>query len=90
MDNIDITDPAFSLVSNIEVGGLNFPETSLLPDFSPEKYNSTTLIYIGIAVILFLIGLFSFNYYQNRRKNSVNENIIDCGGGFCTMNQSQI
>lgn len=85
MDSIDIIDPAFSLDSNDIIGE---SKTSLIPDFGIEKYNYN-LIYIGIAAILFLVGLFVFKYYQNRKNNNINKNNLDCEGGFCTINQSQ-
>jgi hypothetical protein len=73
MDGIDITDSAFSLdVPNIDnivaTGGSN-----------STYYN--IFIYIGIAILAAMIGMFVYKYYQN--KNSKQDE--DCPGGFCNM-----
>jgi hypothetical protein len=88
MDSIDITDSAFSLDipdtnsiiqlnsdSNI-VGGTGFSW-----EFINQPY-----FYIGVVVVIALIGMFAYKYYQNRKhKQSVT--FEDCPGGFCTMDQ---
>ena len=73
MDGIDITDSAFSLdvpgvSSTVTTGGSN-----------STYYN--IFLYIGIAILAAIIGMFIYKYYQN--KNSKKEE--DCSGGFCTM-----
>jgi hypothetical protein len=73
MDNIDITDSAFSLevpdLNNIISSG-----ESIITDY-------TMFIYIGAAILLAIICIFIYNFYQNKRNNQ-DEN---CSGGFCTM-----
>lgn len=72
MDGIDITDSAFSLdVPSID-------NTLSIGGSSSTYYN--IFIYIGIAILAAIIGMFVYKYYQN--KNSKEE---DCPGGFCTM-----
>ncbi len=74
IDSIDITDSAFSLdVPEINiVGGGN----------STTDY--TMFIYIGIAIIVLIVGMFIYKVYQNKKATQVVE---DCPGGFCTMNE---
>lgn len=77
MDSIDITDSTFSLdVPDIDqvigiVGG------------STSDY--TMYIYIGAAILLAVIGMFIFKFYQNKKQNQSEQ---DCPGGFCTMNEN--
>jgi hypothetical protein len=74
MDEIDITDSAFSL---------NIPETNEIININGGSSNDyTTFIYIGIAVLVLFIGMFVYKYY-NKKNN------MDCEGGFCTMNNGQ-
>jgi hypothetical protein len=71
IDSIDITDSAFSLdVPTIATGGSN----------SPIDY--TMFIYIGIAVIVLIVGFFIYKNYRNKQ----NVMAEDCQGGFCNMN----
>ena len=84
MDSIDITDSAFSLelpdmnnASNTDIvggSGLNF-------GFINQDY-----MYIGIAILIGLICIFAYKYYQTK-KNKQSVSFEDCPGGFCTMDQ---
>lgn len=73
IDSIDITDSAFSLdvpeINNIAkaVGG-------------SDSYDYTMFIYIGLAVVALIIGMFIYKSYQNKTTNQM------CEGGFCNMN----
>ena len=73
MDNIDITDSAFSLevpdLNNIISSG-----ESIITDY-------TMFIYIGAAILIAIISMFIYNFYQNKRNNQDK----NCSGGFCTM-----
>ena len=73
MDNIDITDSAFSLevpdLNNIISSG-----ESIITDY-------TMFIYIGAAILLAIICIFIYNLYQNK----INNQDENCSGGFCTM-----
>ena len=74
MDSIDITDPAFTLDTNTVVNKLD--------DMS--NISSTSMImYIGIVIVLLFIGMFIYRYYQNKKTNQSNQNVLDCPGGFC-------
>jgi hypothetical protein len=73
MDTIDIRDSAFALdIPSME---------SILPAGGDGSTDYTIFIYIGVAIVFAIIGIFIYKYYQN--KNSVQEE--DCPGGFCTM-----
>lgn len=74
MDSIDIIDPTFSLSAP------NFNESI---DNGAGDY--TTYIYIGIASLVIVVGLFLYTTAKSRENNSTEE---DCPGGFCTMNQA--
>ena len=75
--DIDITDSTFSLD---------------VPDISQAMCNGlggatndyTMYIYIGAAILVSIIGMFVFKFYQNKKKE---QRGIDCEGGFCTMDQ---
>jgi hypothetical protein len=75
MDNIDITDTTFSLdvqdISQFMGGG----------DGSVSDY--TVYIYIGAAILVVIIGMFIFKFYQNKKREQTGD---DCSGWFCTMN----
>jgi hypothetical protein len=73
MDGIDITDSAFAL----DVPGV---ENTVISGDSNSTYY-TMFIYIGIAILAAMIGMFIFKYYQNKKSQSEE----DCPGGFCTM-----
>lgn len=73
MDNIDITDSAFCL----EVPNLNNVTSSgesIIVDY-------TMFIYIGAAILIAIISIFIYKFYQNKRNNQDEK----CSGGFCTM-----
>lgn len=76
MESIDITDSAFSL----DMVG---PNTIIDGGSSVSDY--TMYIYIGVAALVILIGMFIYRYYQNKANNQNSR--LDCEGGFCTMNQ---
>jgi len=73
MDGIDITDSAFSL----DVPGID----SIVATGGSNSTYYSIFIYIGVAILAAMIGMFVYKYYQN--KNSKQEE--DCSGGFCTM-----
>jgi hypothetical protein len=73
MDGIDITDSAFSL----DVPG--FDKIDATGGSNSTYY--TIFIYIGVAILAAIIGMFVYKYYQN--KNSKQEE--DCSGGLCMM-----
>ena len=89
MDSIDITDSAFSLdipdMNNI----IPFDSsTDLLGGAKlPFDTDNNLFIYIGLLLLVSLVGFFVYNYYQNK-KNKQNVSFEDCPGGFCTINQS--
>jgi len=73
MDAIDITDSAFALdVPSME---------SIITTGGDGSTDYTMFIYIGIAIVVAIIGILIYKFYQN--KNNVQEQ--DCPGGFCTM-----
>jgi hypothetical protein len=76
MDAIDITDSAFAL----DVPGVN----SILPTGGGSSPYYSIFMYIGVAILVAIIGMFIYKFYQN--KNSKPEE--DCPGGFCTMEKS--
>jgi hypothetical protein len=73
MDSIDITDSAFAL----DVPSMD----GILTTGGDGSIDYTMFIYIGIAIVVAIFGIFIYKYYQN--KNSIQEE--DCPGGFCTM-----
>jgi hypothetical protein len=78
MDAIDITDSAFSLDAtdaNMIFGG------SSINDY-------TMFIYIGAAILIIIIGMFIYNFYQNKKNSENQGQELDCERGFCTMEQS--
>jgi hypothetical protein len=76
--DIDITDSTFSLD---------------IPDINRELGNSlenstsdyTMYIYIGAAILVSIIGMFIFKFYQDKKNAQKGD---DCEGGFCTMNKN--
>lgn len=78
MDSIDITDSVFSL----DVPDLNQVIGSV-DDVLSNDY--TMYIYIGISILVIIIGMFIFKFYQNKKREQSGD---DCEGGFCTMNQN--
>lgn len=80
MDHIDITDSTFSL----DVPDLNQVITSSGGGINNDY---TMYIYIGIAILVVIVGLFIFKIYQNKKRNQSEDN-EDCPGGFCTMNEN--
>jgi ABC-type anion transport system duplicated permease subunit len=79
MDSIDITDSTFSL----DVPDINqvFGSSDLV---GGSKSDYTMYIYIGVAILVALIGILIYKFYQNK-KTQQSENNIDCPGGFCTI-----
>ena len=75
MDNIDITDSAFSL----DIPNINNVVAS---DIGGSSNDYTMFIYIGAAILVALIGMFIYKFYQNKQRNNDN---MDCTGGFCNM-----
>jgi hypothetical protein len=88
MDSIDITDSTFSLdVPDINNGiQVNSPKEFLDEIKLPFDVDKNLFVYIGIAVLVSLIGFFVYNYYKKKSKKNVS--FEDCPGGFCTMEQS--
>ena len=78
MDTIDITDSAFSL---------DIPDTDAITG-GTSTYDYTMFIYIGAAILVAIIGMFIYKFYQNKKNNENSQ--MDCEGGFCTMAQSPI
>lgn len=78
MDGIDITDSAFSL----EIPNVNtFVSTEGVNDYS-------IIIYIGIAILVAFIGMFTYKFYTNNKNVQGEES--DCPGGFCTMSERPV
>lgn len=78
MDSIDITDSTFSL---------NVPDINEIISSGGGTINDYTMyIYIGVAILIILVGIFIYKYYQNKKSD---QSIDDCPGGFCTMEQEQ-
>jgi len=77
MDNIDITDTTFSL---------DVPDINQIMGSSGGSVSDYTMyIYIGAAILIIIIGMFIFKFYQNKKKEQIDN---DCPGGFCTMNEN--
>jgi nitric oxide reductase large subunit len=76
MDSIDITDSAFSL---------NIPEVNEVISFNTT--DNTMYIYIGVTILVVLIAIFIYKYYQTKNM-SKEYSEMDCPGGFCTMNHN--
>lgn len=78
MDSIDITDSVFSL----DVPDLN----QVIGSVDGVVSNDYTMyIYIGVAILVIIIGMFIFKFYQNKKRE---KSIDDCEGGFCPMNKN--
>ena len=86
MDSIDITDSTFSL----DVPDLNKVIDSNNGGGIIGGGNSDYIIYIyiGISILIAVIGIFIFHNFMKFYQNKKSENIEDCPGGFCTMEQS--
>jgi hypothetical protein len=74
MDAIDITDSAFSL---------GLPDVNDVIATGGGLKDYTMFIYIGIAILVAFIGTFVYKFYMNKKK--VDNEQLDCEGGFCTM-----
>jgi hypothetical protein len=85
MDSIDITDSKFSLEMPNMNNGISSDITTSDMFGGSIKPEYTMYIYIGVAILLGLLFIFYYKYYQNK-KNKQSE--IDCPGGFCSMNQN--
>ena len=77
--DIDITDSNFSL-DTLDINKIGGNDLS-------SSFDYTILIYIGVALIAVLIGVFVYKYYQSKKNETGGE--LDCEGGFCTMNQTE-
>jgi hypothetical protein len=75
IDSIDITDAAFSLN-----GPTPTPVQETIGVSGTTDY--TMFIYIGVAVIVLIVGFFIYKTYRTRQNASAE----DCEGGFCNMN----
>lgn len=80
MDNIDIIDPTFSL----DVPNFNEIISDNIVNETTEDY--AIYIYIGVALLVFIICIFIFKHVFKTKMSEENED--DCPGGFCTMNPS--
>ena len=78
MDSIDITDSVFSL----DVPDLNKVNGSV---DGVVNNDYTMYIYIGVAILVIIISMFIFKFYQNKKSVKY---VNDCEGGFCTMNKN--
>ena len=72
MDSIDITDSAFSLDAP-SGNNILIESGSIFTDY-------TIFIYIGVAILVIVIAMFIYKFYQNKQNQQQ-----DCPGGFCTM-----
>jgi hypothetical protein len=91
MDSIDITDTDFSLeINDMNINQVNSNTDIIGGSGSGSGFDWGSInqdyIYIGIIILLGLIGLFVFNYYQSKKNN---QKELDCPGGFCTINQNE-
>jgi len=73
MDAIDITDSAFSL---------NMPDINQVISTGGSSTDYTMYMYIGAAILVVIVGLFIYKFYQNKKNN---QQQLDCEGGFCPM-----
>ena len=69
MDAIDITDSMFSLNNPIIV------------TFQCDENNIPICIYVGLVILLFIIGMLIYKFYNNKENSG-----LDCPIGFCNMN----
>jgi hypothetical protein len=74
MDDIDITDTAFSLAFNNAT--TNTPIT-----------DNTIFIYIGASILIIFIFMFAYKFYTDKPAKQIQ---MDCQGGFCTMNDKHL
>jgi hypothetical protein len=74
MDDIDITDSAFSL---------GIADTNDVITTGGGLNDYTMFIYIGSAILIAIIGMFVYKFYINKKANDNQQ--LDCEGGFCTM-----
>jgi hypothetical protein len=75
MDEIDITDSAFSL---------EIPDLNNIVHTGGNVTDNTMFIYIGAAILVAFIGMFVYKFYMNKQSENANKN-LDCEGGFCNM-----
>jgi hypothetical protein len=79
MEDIDITDKAFSLMTT---------PVSVTPIDSDIEFNNS-YIWVGAAILVFFVGI-AYKYYLNRKTNNAHQEEMDCEGGFCNMNMGPI
>lgn len=72
MDAIDITDSMFSL---------NNP---IITTFQCDENNIPICIYVGLVILLFIIGMLIYKFYNNKENSG-----LDCPIGFCNMNDEK-
>lgn len=62
--------------------GVNETTTNsiVIPDADDSSY-----LYVGIAVVVAVIGFMAYKIYYKTNNNSNNVISEDCEGGFCTM-----
>lgn len=76
MDTIDITDSMFSLdTQNITKSLFNNINDCEIPNY----------IYIGLVVVLFIIGILFYKFYNNIE--TIGSIKSGCPIGFCNMNE---
>ena len=103
MDSIDITDSTFALDVPTLVQA---PIMDQLPSFEQapmineinisggsDSNDNNMFIFLGALILISIIGMFVFKFYQNKNnKNNIynnndNNNQLDCPGGFCPINK---
>ena len=76
MDSIDITDSMFSLNNPIFcIGG----DHGLC-----DENNIPICIYVGLVILLFIIGMLIYKFYNNKENSG-----LDCPIGFFNMNDEK-
>ena len=77
MENIDITDPNFSL------GSINLDSNNTVID-----YDNSLFMYIGLIVFLLFSGFIFYKYYQNKKTNNEDDQ-VNYSTGFCNMDNNK-
>lgn len=78
MENIDITDSAFSL------------DRSIISSIDSENFlfSNSLVLYLCLSVVA-ILGFYLYNKYFKKTVVQT-ESVTDCEGGFCTMNNKCI